>query len=218
MAPHPRMGSGFGVPAGQARISIAAPVYSPHRHASMSTRHWFSGAKFMGPLAQGDGAGRVLGARVRSAAKCEVDLLLLLRADDAYRLRTVTIPLDRLDDMRNHLFKDIPPEHLRSEEVKISTLEDAMRSARTLAEGAAAEPTLGREQWLPEVQFVEALTRSHLRSDIPGLPQPLPWWDITRKGVGVAGGCRRPGRGARTAQVIGRRRLCRWAVGRGLRR
>ena len=136
-------------------------------------------------LADFHGAGRVIGARRGGEASCDVELVMLSRANDGYRLRSTVVGLERLGEVRGDLFADPFPEAFTAEDLTFPTLEDALRSAQTLALASRTDPIPDLARWVGTPAFLENLNRSRLRSKIPWLPQPPRWWPILK---GVLGG------------------------------
>ena len=134
-------------------------------------------------LGDGDGGGvwRIVGGRPNGEASCEVEFLVLCRADDdRYRLRSVAVDLDRIRTVANHLFDEPPPDMFVSEDITFATLEETVRCARTLSAVSRAVPLTEETLWRNSFGIASSLSRSKLRSQIVWLPQPPRWWDITR--------------------------------------
>ena len=138
-------------------------------------------------LAEGNGVGRVLGVRPGGEASVDIELLMIWRIGDNYRLRSAVVGLDGLSSARGHLFEYPPPAALPFEDVEFSTLDEALTSAGTLVRASRAHPIPGHGAWLTRSEFVERLARSALRSEISWRPQPPHWWDATRKVLNGSG-------------------------------
>ena len=132
-------------------------------------------------LAEGNGVGRVLGVRPGGEDSCDVELLTIWRIGDDYRLRSALVGLDRLPSARGHLFTYPPPARLPFEDIRFSTLTEALTGAGFLVRASRADPIPGHGAWLKRSEFLDGLTRAALRSKISWLPEPPHWWDVTRK-------------------------------------
>lgn len=132
-------------------------------------------------IAKGNGVGRVLGVRHGGEASCEVELLMIWRIGDDYRLRTAAVGLDALPSARGHLFKYPPPAALPCEDVEFSTLEEALTVAATLVQASRGDPLPGHGAWLTRSEFLKTLAASAVRPEMTWLPQPPHWWNVTRK-------------------------------------
>ena len=126
------------------------------------------------------GVGRVIGARPGEGASCDVELVLISRLADGYLLRSAVVDLNRLNEVRDHLFAVPARSALTAEDLTVSTLEGALQSARTIELSTRAEPVPGLAPWQDGDTFKTSLKRARVRSQIAWLPQPPRWWRITR--------------------------------------
>ncbi len=126
------------------------------------------------------GVGRVIGARPRDGASCDVDFVILSRVAGGYLLRSATVDLNRLNDVRDNLFADPTPSTFTSENMTLPTLEDALQLAHSFALSTRADPLPGPAVWQKPTQFSKSLERRRVRSQILWLPQPPQWWHVTR--------------------------------------
>jgi hypothetical protein len=131
-------------------------------------------------ITDGRGVGRVIGARPSDNASCDIELLMLSRVEERYRLRNAVVGLDGLRAVRAGGFDTEPPVSVKAEDVVFSTLTEAMSSAEALIRSSRSRPIPDEGTWQARRPFLEGLTRPRLRSKISWLPQPPRWWDITR--------------------------------------
>jgi hypothetical protein len=118
------------------------------------------------------GVGRVIGAAPRDGAACDVQLAMIFRVNDRFRLRRVVIGIERLAWTREDFFTPVGPSSDAFEDLDLPTLDDALQAAPNRSEGSPAVPIAGQATWLPSGQFLENMKGSLLATQLPWLPKP----------------------------------------------